>query len=251
MQKDNCVTAGNITEEVRTESEYQVLSQKLTALPSPQKMRWKIRIFHTHGKCYLPKEHPFLLSSQKPNAWSHQGDNEGSKAHHIKARGARQFLNLCHVIHPHDFPFHSFQKHPENHSSCRLLQQPQKKDRLSHKCKFVFRVYFFLLARIKAGAMAQQELFSTAMGDTLITAMAPEWKYPLGNAQGTKNTSGLGRRGSPSGCRHGATRQGCTRECCAKICLWQGAYSRYQTPLRAGASPEHPTMRQPPQQGHS
>lgn len=177
MQKDNCVTAGNITEEVRTESEYQVLSQKLTALPSPQKMRWKIRIFHTHGKCYLPKEHPFLLSSQKPNAWSHQGDNECSKAHHIKARGARQFLNLCHVIHPHDFPFHSFQKHPENHSSCRLLQQPQKKDRLSHKCKIVFRVCFFLLARIKAGAMAQQELFGTAMGDTLITAMAPEWKY--------------------------------------------------------------------------
>lgn len=28
---------------------------------------------------------------------------------------------------PHDFPFHSFLQHPENHSSCRLFQQPQKK----------------------------------------------------------------------------------------------------------------------------
>lgn len=76
-------------------------------------------------------------------------------------------------------------------------------------------------------------------------------RVEIPGAQGKKNTCGLGRRGSPSGCRHGATRQGCTCECCAKICLWQGAYSRYQTPLRAGASPEHPTTRQPPQQGHS
>lgn len=84
-----------------------------------------------------------------------------------------------------------------------------KKDTLNHKWKITFRVYFFLLARVKAGAKAQQELFDTAMEDTSITAL----KYPVHREQ---NSCGLGRRGSPSGCRHGATRQGCTRERGAK-----------------------------------
>lgn len=66
MHKDNCVIVENITEVIRTESKNQeVLRQKLIALPFPQKIRWKIRIFHTHGKCYLAKEHPWFSCPPK------------------------------------------------------------------------------------------------------------------------------------------------------------------------------------------
>lgn len=66
MHKDNCVIVENIIEVIRTESKNQeVLRQKLIALPFPQKIRWKIRIFHTHGKCYLAKEHPWFSCLRK------------------------------------------------------------------------------------------------------------------------------------------------------------------------------------------
>lgn len=113
----------------------------------------------------------------------------------------------------------------------------------------MFRLYFLLLAREKAGIMAQQETFGTEMEDTLVTAMAPQWKY-LGHRQ--QNACGLGRRDTRSVCEHREHVKAVPASVRPKLASGQEPHSRCQTPLKgAGGSPEGPTTWQSPQQGGS
>ena len=139
--------------------------QKLTAPPSPQKIRLKQSIFHTHlyqnntlSSC--PPKYPL------PHTLSPQEEDERSKAQQFKARDVSQ-NSWARAIQYTPMTFHSIPSSnipkPTPVAGC---FSSHKTDRLNHKWKSVFRLYFLLLAREKAGVTAQQETFDTEMEDT-------------------------------------------------------------------------------------
>lgn len=227
----------------------EAIIQKLTAPPSPQKIRLKSNIFHTHNiyqnntLSLCPPKCPSL------NVPSPQEDDECSKAHHFKARDVRQ-NSWAHAIQYTPMIFHSIPS--SNILKTTLLAgcfSSHKKDRLNHKWQITFRLYFLLLAREKAGVMAQQETSGTEMEDTLIIAMAAQWKYLVRRQQ---NACGLAKRDTRSVRKHRGMRKGSTGERCAKTCLWLRAAQQVpDTSERRGESPEGSTAWWPPRRGHN
>lgn len=122
----------------------------------------------------------------------------------------------------------------------------RKKDKLNRKGKIMFRLYFLLLAREKAGVMAQQEMFGTKR--------RTPWLRPR---QHTGNTWHRGSKMPVAWEGEIPHRYVSTGEHVKAIsaCVvpkppsGQEPHSRCQAPPRGEASPEGPTTQWPPRWG--
>lgn len=104
-----------------------VIIQKLTAPPSPRRLDRK-EVYFTHP--VFTKITPFPHVPPSAHGPLHRVPRRmmnAAKLITFKQEMSDRIPEPCHPIHPHDFPFHSFQQHPKNHSGCRLFQQPQER----------------------------------------------------------------------------------------------------------------------------